>query len=153
MYCVKCGKQLNENEKFCSNCGEANKILEDNNNQQNNSIKQNNVVQPKENDGATLLCILSLTFMYFAPGIIVAIGENHFPNIDSLGGLFPLVALVLMIVARVKYPNSTFAKVIMWIYIIQIILAIIGFILLVAFCYIMCGDCQELGSMGMILWK
>ena len=146
MYCVKCGKQLNENEKFCPNCGEVNRLLEDNN-------QQNNVVQPKENDGATLLCILSLIFMYFAPGVIVAVVENLFPSIEFLGGLSPLAALVLMIVARVKYPKSTFAKVLMWIYIIQIILAIIGFILLVAFCYVMCGSCEELGSMGMILWR
>ena len=148
MYCIKCGKQLNENERFCSSCGAANVMVEQNN------IQQTNNVQVKSTqDNANLLCILSLAFTYIVPAIIVCIAELTIPEINALSGLSPLAGLVLMIVARVKYPKSVFAKVVMWIYIANIILAIIGFILLVAFCYVMCGSCDELGTMGMILWR
>ena len=44
-----------------------------------------------------------------------------------------------MVVVRVKYPKNTFGKVLMWIYIVEIILAIISVVLL----FLMCMACAN----------
>ena len=44
-----------------------------------------------------------------------------------------ITALILMIVARVKYPKNTFAKVLMWLYIAFYILYILLIIAVISF--------------------
>ena len=153
MKCEKCGNDINPNEKFCTNCGNPVPVVE----QPTPEVVTSPV--PVDTNYITAILTAVLAILYFGSSLIAGIinfviGDSGLSNaITSLAALGPLAGIILMIVTRVKYPDNKFAKVLMWIYIIQIILAIIGFILLVAFCYVMCGSCEELGSMGMILWR
>lgn len=51
--------------------------------------------------------------------------------IGSLTSLSRIAAIVLMIIARVKSPDSTYAKVVMWIYIVLTALMLVSYVLLV----------------------
>ena len=66
-----------------------------------------------------------------------------------------VVAMALMIVVRVNYPDSTFGKVIMWIYIVQIILIVVGVIVAVIACGVMINSCiygiRGCGEIGYLL--
>ena len=142
MFCEKCGTKLNENDLFCSNCG--NKI-ERNNISQVTNINSNQIEDDKK---ANLLCTISL-ILGFGSGMIYAILSSIFkelePFFSSIYSLCPLASLVFMIIARVKYPNNKFAKVLMWIYIILTILGIIAFIVFAVACFIMCNSINTSG--------
>ena len=63
------------------------------------------------------------------------------PDIIMLRGVLIVTGWVLLIVARVKYPKNTFAKVVMWVY---IVLMILGFLFMVAvgiFIIYTCNEC------------
>lgn len=135
MKCKICGKQMDEKEKFCPNCG-AKKESKEENNKQKNSLEQTQ----KEKEEATILCVTSLILMHITP-IMFLVGDKIFPNAEVLVGLFPVYSIVIMIIARVKYPNSLFAKIVMWIIIADVIVLIIAFIVLVAFSIIFCYGC------------
>jgi cbb3-type cytochrome oxidase subunit 1 len=60
----------------------------------------------------------------------------------TIGGLAHSAGFVLMIIARVKYPKNTFAKVLMWIYIIGIVLSVIATILVIASCLYCASQCR-----------
>lgn len=66
-----------------------------------------------------------------------------------------VVAMALMIMVRVNYPDSTFGKVLMWIYIIQAILIVIGIIVAVIACGIVINSCiygvRGCGEIGYLL--
>lgn len=66
-------------------------------------------------------------------------------NGKDLSGLIAILfqaGLVLMIICRVKYKDSVFGKVMMWIYIILFALAIIGVLLFIAACGAILKDCN-----------
>ena len=65
--------------------------------------------------------------------------------IESLAGLCPLAGIILLIIARVKYPKYKPGKIIMCVYIGTLVAGIIGFILLVALCYLMCSNIDTSG--------
>ena len=157
MYCKNCGKKLEEGKKFCSNCGtkKDEEIIE---------VKiENDPATKDENHLANVLCTISLC-LYFGGSTVIAILSGILSAaplarplaalLSLLSGLSPIAAYVLMIIARVKCPKSTYAKVVMWIYIALFILSIIAFIILMLTCsalIIACGEeLGELGSMGMI---
>ena len=60
---------------------------------------------------------------------------------SALSGVCTLAAIVLMIVARVKYPKNKLAKVVMWIYIALFAIGIIGSVLLILACAYACRNC------------
>jgi hypothetical protein len=66
-------------------------------------------------------------------------------TVGSLMGLAYLSSWIFMIVGRVKYPNNKLCKITMWIFIIFTILEVIGFILLMVFCYITCNNIDWAG--------
>lgn len=108
---------------------------------------------------ANTLCLID-TILMFGPGIVSAIllaifsilninvdgsTVNNINTSDSiLGGLYALVSginslaklasFVLMIVIRIKYPQSVWGKVLMWIFIAEAILVVIGAALLIFAC-------------------
>lgn len=106
---------------------------------------------------ANLLCIISLILQVtpeIAGGIISAVAESlekmssgslfePLAYISSLviGGSY-IASWVLMIIARVKYKESKFAKVLMWVYIGIIAIFIALIILLVALCAYILKDCH-----------
>ena len=98
---------------------------------------------------ANILCFISLGLQvvpYVLSGIIAAT-SNIFSdqNLDSLTSLMSeilstltggsyIASWVFMIIARVKYKESTFAKVLMWVYIGVLALGIIAVVLFVIWC-------------------
>ncbi|MCR5529643.1 MAG: hypothetical protein K6F49_10540 [Saccharofermentans sp.] len=103
----------------------------------------------EEKKAAEKMCIISLVCMYASPVVfgtmfygLESLGESLGSDIISYLALIPgliyclsgIAAIVLMIVARVKYPKNTFAKVVMWIYIGQAILSVVATILTIIFC-------------------
>ena len=158
MYCPNCGEKMEEKDNFCIKCGtpKNNTIgVESNipntqisstsiNNGQQKPIKVDNISE-EDNRKANLICTISLilTYGYSLFSKLISYGNSNISEIfDSFAGLAPLIGLVLMIYARVKYPNNKFAKVLMWIYIINVIIAIVGMIIIVATCTSMIQSCS-----------
>ena len=153
MKCEHCGIALTPEDLFCTNCGVPR-------NQNTTPNEQIQYVQPqvqyvqapgekvytKEDDKmANQLCIYSLLLQYVAPlvigviaGVFSVIAEELGYVVSSVSLLCPLAAFVLMVVARVKYPQNRFAKILMWIYIVTIGLSLLIFIFIVAAC-VMCA--------------
>lgn len=165
MFCRNCGEKLEDGDRFCIKCGTpivqqheiGNIIQEENNsnnqlNQLNAAVVNNKVIDnnmsEEDKKNANMLCIISLILTY-GSGIfpIFSVLENPDSNniFSILCSMGPLIGLVLMIIARIKYPNSKFAKVVMWIYIINIIIMMIGLLLLIITCYAAIQSCSGMG--------
>lgn len=102
-YCRNCGEQITNENKKCTKCGVE--IIE-----KRISINDNK---------ATLLCGLSLFFMFFLPIAssfklfeILGISIKH---IDIYSLIFILISWVLMVFVKVKYPYNEFGKALMYI--------------------------------------
>ena len=113
-------------------------------------------LSPEDKKQADKLCIISMILM-FAPMVVIFIKniilgllfdagkEEFYYNIASsyvLGSILTflmagcgIAALVLMILVRVKYPQSVFGKVLMWLYIALAILVVV----FIAVTIIACG--------------
>ena len=145
MYCKNCGTKLDEDDLFCTNCGTAK-------NDKKEVVEKveikNNEMSETDTKNANLLCILSLIFVFafdMIAGIITVIIPPLGELLFSISPLANLTGLVLMIVARVKYPKSTFAKILMWVYIALFILAIVATVLIVAACFYTCSTMDTSG--------
>ncbi len=123
-------------------------------------INQTDLYTPAEQSErrkkATILCIISLVCQ-FAPeviggllsGIIESVDELSSSSLEPLtyissmivGGTY-IASWVLMIIARVKYKESKFAKVLMWVYIGILAASVIAIVLIVAMCAYILKDCQ-----------
>lgn len=151
MYCTSCGSKINEEDSFCTNCGAKKQNVETSNNEtpkeENKVVPKQEVVEEDEKN-ANLLCILSLIFKYGGSVISGILSVIFAPLGELFSGLAPLTwltGIVLMIVARIKYPSNKFAKVLMWIYIIETILSIVLFIILIAACIMTCNSMDTSG--------
>lgn len=127
--------------------------------------KKTPVYTPEQVRKARILCIASLIF-YVAPRLLMAIASIFTPYMSaiffskqsnaspfySLSSIFYIVAellsvgcqiaaIVLMIIARVKYPKFLFAKILMWVYIALTILAILAIILIALFFFSLLNAC------------
>ena len=113
-------------------------------------------LSPEDKKQADKLCVISMILM-FAPMAVIFIKniilgllfdagkEEIYYNIASsyvLGSILTflmagcgIAALVLMILVRVKYPQSVFGKVLMWLYIALVILVVV----FIAVTIIACG--------------
>lgn len=107
---------------------------------------------------ANILCFISLG-LHFIPEMISGVFSGIIENISDLssngslsevlttvyailfGGTY-IASWVLMIMARVKYKESKFAKVLMWVYIGLLAVAILAVILVIAMCAYILKDCQ-----------
>lgn len=124
-------------------------------------INQTDLYTPAEQSErrkkATILCIISLVCQ-FAPELITGVFSGILESVDELasnsalepltyvfslltGGTY-IASWVLMIIARVKYKESKFAKVLMWVYIGILAASVIAIVLIVAMCAYMLKDCQ-----------
>jgi hypothetical protein len=147
MKCEKCGTDLVQGEKFCRNCGAENV----NNTTSTEEVTPEVVSGPNQEQRtqeANRLCIISL-ILYFGSSLIAGIinfviGDSGLSNaITSLAALGPLAGIILMIVAKVKYPDNKFAKVLMWVYIGLTVGAIVLAIIAVVFFVALCGSLAE----------
>lgn len=113
--------------------------------------------QSERRKKANILCIISLVCQ-FAPEIISGVFSGILQSVDDfasnsslepltyvssmiVGGTY-IASWVLMIIARVKYKESKFAKVLMWVYIGILAASIIAIILVVAMCAYLLKDCR-----------
>jgi len=112
----------------------------------------------------TSLVLLLVPIVFGIGGSVISsllsTGNNVLSNLSgSLSmvlGASPITGLILMIIARVKFPQSRFAKVVMWIYIVIAILVVIATTIFIIIMAIFCGECageissccQAMGSMG-----
>ena len=143
MKCSKCGKELNKTDAFCSNCGEPVKKEEEPKTEEKNDVivekvsGEKKIVSFMEND--QFFCTLSL-ILYFGSGLIetlIAMLVKSVPALKglmALVGLCPLAAYALCIYARIKYPNSKFAKILLIVYIVLFALGILLAIVLIIAC-------------------
>ena len=150
MKCPKCGKEVNKEDKFCNECGEL--LVTDVTPAKKEEVKETKTEEVEEkriissmgND--TFFCLCSLA-CYFGGPLLTALFTklSEYTKLFSLFGritmLLPLAAYGLAIYAKVKYPKSTFAKVLLIVYIAMFVLAIIGLILIVIACAAMLRDC------------
>ena len=155
MFCTNCGEKIENGDKFCIKCGTPvvhteelqNLVQQSNKTVINNNISENSMSE-EDKKNANILCIISLICTY-GSGLFPLLttlnnseSESMFSSVFSMG---PLIGLVLMIIARIKYPKSTFAKILMWVYIVNIIILIIGMIVLMIACYSMIQSCKGMG--------
>lgn len=157
MKCKNCGIEITEDCKFCTNCGTpveevqnttpSTQTVEDNRIEIQNAVNINTSVE--DDKKANKLCIISLVLKY-VPSIII--GGVYGASVDSsnsianaltlLLGLGPLAALILMIYVRVKYPKNTFGKVLMWLYIIEIVFSLIALVIIMITCAGILNSCK-----------
>lgn len=156
MKCNFCGQELKEKDKYCPNCGKkvvientSTKIVLDN----NDPYYEDQYIKGLNND--TTLCIASLICAYGIPIISTILDtlsrlipplESIFSFLSGILWIPSLAALPLAIYAKVKYPQSTFAKVLIIVYIVQFILGILAVVILAVTCVNAFSDCGNLGS-------
>lgn len=161
MFCGKCGKELISGAKFCQYCGSTQDLQE---NQVDLPAKtevasyietNNNIEKPVDNHQANVLCTISLLLYFVLPIFSIVIAyimavfkEDMSPVVSlvfnlmlSVSSMGRLAAYVLMIIARVKYPTSKYAKVVMWIYIILLVIELIVAAILIIACGFAIGSC------------
>ena len=151
MFCTNCGTQIEKDDRFCINCGKpvttsiTSNIIEEGHSKM--EVKQ--IKKEEDDKKANILCILSLLFTYGLNIFPILSYRNNYNTgsrfLSGFSGLFPLIGLVLMIIARVKYPNNKFAKVVMWIYIISLLGMVLLFIVVMIACYSIISSCRGMG--------
>jgi hypothetical protein len=156
MFCPNCGNKFEENDMFCTSCGmrKGTHVPALNEGENNQSINTppvvNSLTEAKDNRNAGVLCIISLACFFGMPVISVLLNillKEYYITYE-LSGLGTIAGIVLMIVARTKYPQNTFAKVVMYIYIVLFILSIIGIIYVAVLLLWACYGCSHMGSIG-----
>lgn len=155
-YCNKCGSPLGEGVKFCTGCG--NKIEEQK--EMKVTVSNSDGLSEEDNKKATKLGVISIC-MYFGGPVLSYIASLFVSIIMSaisysaneaavLGAaVFSIIvgictfgiriaSWVLMIIIRIKYPNNTFGKILMWVYIglLALRIFIIVLVVLVLFAFI-----------------
>lgn len=156
--CSKCGSELPETGNFCIECGEkfrdeveVQKVNEVNNNAVSSEVVSTTTADNIDEKNSSFLCAVSLILMYLSFPVVLVIADFFPSSFNSffalLGSISPLVAFVLMVIARIKYPKSTFAKILMIIYLIQLALVLILIIILVY----LCNFCSR--GLGMVLFR
>lgn len=156
--CSKCGSELPEVGNFCIECGEkfrdeveVQKVNEVNNNAVSSEVVSTTTADNIDEKNSSFLCAVSLILMYLGFPVVLVIA-NFFPSSFNsffalLGLISPLVAFVLMVIARIKYPKSTFAKILMIVYLIQLALVLF---LIISLAYL-CNYCSR--GLGMVLFR
>lgn len=157
MYCINCGSQVNDDDKFCLRCGavqkgdlQPNQVVIARTNVEPQPVAYEKTNTPEDNHLANVLCSISLGLYFIMPSIFTFISallsSINVGIISSicllLSGVSVVAAYVLMIIARVKCPHSTYAKVVMWLYIILLCISIILWIIIFA----ACGTCIAASS-------
>lgn len=147
--CPRCGREGNDG-KFCSECGAARPTPSSplplpEPAPVNSDIPDD--FTPEDRKKANILCVISLVLMFVASFvftfIMMGINSSDIPTgiSEALSAIFgflttgsEVAALAIMIYVRVKYKQSVFGKVLMWLYIIIGIMILIGAILLISIC-------------------
>ena len=126
-----------------------------------------NQMTPKDKKNAHILCYISLGlylvpvlcnilfyFLYFMETEMrtqellessqtARMSDLVLTILTPISGICFIAAIVLMIVARVKYPASIFAKVLMWVYITLFVISMVIFAIVMITCAIACDNCMD----------
>lgn len=165
--CPKCGT-LNNSGNFCVECGEPKPAVPVTPAPQVApetsaapapapvpSYSQKPKEKPEDEKAATMMCLISVLCMYATPVVTGIVGRlcEALPSQEAAGivsmvmvsvaGLSWIASIVLMIIVRVKYRQNLFGKILMWVYIGQLILAIIGCIILFVACAAFVDGCNQ----------
>lgn len=137
MFCTKCGSKLENNSKFCINCGNPTNISTYNtNNNQNN-------VEHKKKEGKLVTCLCLLAYVIPILGIIIIwiLTKKSVLELQLAVGLMVLlniIGFVMLIVINVIYHEYKRANVFLATYILITILVVIAlmmsFMALIASC-------------------
>ena len=113
MYCNKCGMKLEKNKKKCTNCGEKNSLAKNKKKQKKTNMED----KQKYNEGV-IFAVIALLLI-----IPMNYPTDIYPSLLCARYIFSisLAGLVLIVIAKVKYPNNTATKVVMVIMCYQII--------------------------------
>lgn len=146
MYCTKCGTELVSGNNFCTNCGSPISPLGYNAPSTNTVIVPSQSVVDDGDNKATIWCVLSLILYFVVPvvfGFFASFLEALAEGLSYIMLFFSLAsriaAYVFMIMARVKYPDNKFAKILMWIYIVLFAFTLLLVILIVVFVIALIG--------------
>ena len=136
MYCNNCGSKLEKEEVYCGNCGtKINQHIQ----VQENKIK---LETNEEKKSANKLCIIAV-ILSVGSSVLLSIFNSNYKEIQKILSpilfLCKLTAIVIVIVTRVKYPNNVFAKVLMWILIIEIVSIILFSLFTMMVCNYFCS--------------
>ena len=154
MFCPNCGRKMENDEKYCIECGmprEGTIPSSDPQAQPQPSKLNLNQETPEEKAQANKLCLYSIgcTILgHIATGLYAALTGEVSSLVGSISSLLGVAGLILMIVVRVKYPKNTFGKVLMWIYIVYFIFAILSIIAAVILFAWFCYSCTEATNSG-----
>lgn len=166
MKCKKCGEELRSDAKFCYECGQkvdietnAQEIKEEVNNIKPvvlNENKEKRIVSSIKND--TFFCLLSIACYFGGPILQVLFGylseiSKIFLVFTRVITLLPFIAYALAIYAKVKYPESKFAKILLIVYLVLFILGLIAIVIIIVSCAYMAQDCSSMGIIFNSLFK
>lgn len=128
MFCQKCGSKLENNSKFCPNCGNPTNI-----NTYNTTSNKNNVEYNKK-DGklVTYLCLLAYAIPFFGLITIWILTKTNALEFQLAAGLMVLlniIGFIMLIVINAMYPKYKRANVFLAIYILITILVVIALVI------------------------
>lgn len=93
---------------------------------------------------ASLICWLNGNLLFWKNSFFKDIlGDFLQKIVDPLSGLFFIAGFILLIISLVNYPHSKFAKVLLIIYVLEIIIFIITFFLAFMACMLIIESCTN----------
>lgn len=93
---------------------------------------------------ASLACWLLGNFLLFGDNLLSkAFGSFYTTVLMPSSGLFIIAAYVVDIIAAIRYPKNVFSKVLLAIYILEIVLIVIAIIATIVFCISIIPGCYE----------
>lgn len=123
MYCRNCGKEVEENTKFCGYCG-TNVILPETLNNQPEPEAEISEEEKKSQKEATIAALIG-AFLFFCPIIL----DN-----SNIGMITIPFGIIILIYSRVKAPKNAVTKAISTVAFGIMIFSIICFILFLIAC-------------------
>ena len=128
MFCTKCGSKLENNSKFCINCGNPTNINTYNTNSNKNNVEYNK----KDSKLVTYLCLLAYAIPFFGLITIWILTKTIALEFQLAAGLMVLlniIGFIMLIVINAMYPKYKRANVFLAVYILITILVIIALVI------------------------
>ena len=149
MKCEKCGIEGQLGDLYCKNCGAplTNVSSQASSDQQSVTNQPTNKPAIDCNEG-NKYSIIGFFLMSAVPLVLSEIAETYskFKSIIlTFASVSALIGFVLIIYTRIAYPNNTFAKVLLIIMIVNVVLMIVGFIILLIACDALCSGMGDMG--------
>ncbi|MBR5683821.1 MAG: hypothetical protein IKW96_11220 [Ruminococcus sp.] len=89
---------------------------------------------PKDSNTANILCTVSVSLMLLTLPVL-------FTPLIAISGLLFIAAMVLMIIARVIYPDNKFAKILCIVYVVLTLIMVVIGIAAIIMLMIACNEC------------